>query len=138
MSVGLNRPSMDEMFTICCVYTFRLLDCILLTALDALMISAVSRVSRFGLALFTLELATLFHHGLEFPRFSTSNQSMSDSWEVRRRSVFLVEFERRGLLLSPRQSNAVEQCSSSDRSFLITFCFVSRSKNKTHELDFNL
>lgn len=61
MSVGLNRPSKDEMLTICCVYTFRLLAGIILTAFDALMISLVSRVSWFGLALFTLEFAALFH-----------------------------------------------------------------------------
>lgn len=58
---------MDEMLTICCVYTFILSDCILLTAFDALMISLVSRASWFGWALFTLELAALFHHGWNSP-----------------------------------------------------------------------
>lgn len=112
MSAGRNRPSMDEMLAICCVYTFRLSDCILLTAFDALMISLVSWVSCFGLALFTVELAALFHHGWKFPWFSTSIQSTSEGREVRRENRFLGEFEKCRLSLSSRQPNAVEQCSS--------------------------
>lgn len=92
MSVGLKRLSRNEILTICCVYTFRLSDSILLTAFDALMISLVSRVSWFVLSLFALELAALFHHSWN----SLGPQLLTSAFQrvVEYGEIFLIFFDR--------------------------------------------
>ena len=99
MSAGLNHPSKDEMLAICCVYTFRLSDCILSTAFDALMISLVSWVSWFGLTLFTLELAALFHHGWNSPGSELLTRAFQREGKYGEKSIFLAEFEKLKLSL---------------------------------------
>lgn len=96
VSAGLNRPSMDEMPAICCVYTLRLFSCTLLTAFDALMISPVSQVSWFGAALFTLELAELFYHGWNSPgsQLPTGACQAEGKGGGFRESIFLADFEK--------------------------------------------
>lgn len=68
VSAGRNRPSVDEMLTICCVYTHSLFQ---LYSFDSLWcindFPPVSQVSGFGAALFTRERAALFHHGWNSP-----------------------------------------------------------------------
>lgn len=114
VSVGLNRPSMDEMPAICCVYTLRLFSCTLLTAFDALMISP--RLSgllvRCSPVYSGVSRALLSR--LEFPRFSTSNRSMSGgAGGVLRESLYFWQTLRKAVLsLSSRQSNTSELCSS--------------------------
>lgn len=96
------------MLTICCVYTFRLSDSILLTAFDALMISLVSRVSWFVLSLFTLELAALFHHSWNSPGPQLLTSAFQRVVEYRKFFIlfFLTEFEKRRLSFASHQSNA--------------------------------
>lgn len=117
VSAGLNRPSMDEMPAICCVYTLRLFSCTLLTAFDALMISP--RLS--GLLVRCSPVYSGVSRALlsrqEFPRFSTSNRSMSGRgvggggvfWG---RVYFWQTLSKAVLSLSSRQSNTSELCSS--------------------------
>lgn len=124
VSAGLVHPSMDETLTICCVYTFRLFSCILLTAFDALMISPVSQASWFGAALFTLELAALFYHGWNSLGSQLLTRACQDRGRVWRESIFSADFEKCRLSLSSRQSNTFEQCSSSE-PFKDHFCGIS-------------
>lgn len=66
VSAGPNRPSVDEMLTICCVHTLTLYSSDSLWCINDF--SRLLGSLGFSLAVFTLELAALFSSGLEFPR----------------------------------------------------------------------